>query len=154
MVKSTPNYTGLTREIVILLFLSLVMAVGTNLFRQTSIPWAEDWTARQLTRFESKSLVTPEEAMDLHNKGLALFVDAREPEMFAKEHIAGAMSLPFNPFDGNMDALIAELPRDRMLVIYCDSVACSKSQELADQLDFYGFDKALVSRKGWKPGTT
>ena len=47
----------------------------------------------------------------------ALVIDVREPGEFAREHIAGAQSFPLSSFDP------ARLPRDRRLVLCCQSGA-------------------------------
>ena len=49
----------------------------------------------------------------------ALLVDVREPGEFAREHIAGAQSLPLSAFDAS------RLPRDRRIVLCCQSGARS-----------------------------
>jgi rhodanese-related sulfurtransferase len=49
----------------------------------------------------------------------ALLIDVREPGEFAREHIAGAQSLPLSAFD------ISKLPRDRKIVLCCQSGARS-----------------------------
>ena len=49
----------------------------------------------------------------------ALVIDVREPGEFAREHIAGAQSFPLSSFDP------ARLPRDRRLVLCCQSGARS-----------------------------
>ena len=60
----------------------------------------------------------------------ALVIDVREPGEFAREHIAGAQSFPLSSFDP------ARLPRDRRLVLCCQSGARS-SRALA-QLEAAG----------------
>ena len=49
----------------------------------------------------------------------ALIVDVRAPGEFAREHIAGAQSFPLSSFDP------ARLPRDRRIVLCCQSGARS-----------------------------
>jgi cytochrome c oxidase cbb3-type subunit 3/ubiquinol-cytochrome c reductase cytochrome c subunit len=75
-------------------------------------------------------------------------LDARAPSDYAREHIAGAVSVPFyDPapyFDG--------LPKDTWLVCYC---ACphAESGQLAQKLQAQGFKKVTVLDEGlgvWK----
>ena len=61
----------------------------------------------------------------------ALLIDVREPGEYAREHIAGAQSLPLSSFDA------ATLPRDRRIVLCCQSGGRS-SQALA-RLQAAGF---------------
>lgn len=82
----------------------------------------------------------------------ALLVDVREVGEFAREHIAGAQSLPLSAFD------VSRLPRDRKIVLCCQSGARS-SRALA-QLRDAGFndvahlDGGLAAWKSAKLGTT
>ncbi len=69
------------------------------------------------------------QALD-HNK--ALLVDVREPGEFAREHIAGAQSLPLSAFD------VSHLPRDRTIVLCCQSGA--RSTRALAQLRTAGFN--------------
>ena len=62
----------------------------------------------------------------------ALLVDVREPGEFAREHIAGAQSLPLSAFD------VSHLPRDRRIVLCCQSGA--RSTRALAQLQAAGFN--------------
>ncbi len=61
----------------------------------------------------------------------ALLVDVREPAEFAREHVAGAQSLPLSAFE------TSRLPRDRRLVLCCQSGA--RSRQALEQLEAAGF---------------
>lgn len=61
----------------------------------------------------------------------AQLIDVREPAEFAREHIAGARSVPLSAFDP------AQLPRDRRLVLCCQSGA--RSGRALAQLEAAGF---------------
>ena len=49
------------------------------------------------------------------DRNQALLIDVREPGEFAREHIAGAQSMPLSAFDAS------KLPRDRKIVLCCQS---------------------------------
>ena len=75
----------------------------------------------------------------------ALLIDVREPGEFAREHIAGAQSLPLSALDAS------RLPRDRKIVLCCQSGARA-SRALA-QLEAAGLhDVARLDGGlgGWK----
>ena len=63
--------------------------------------------------------LTPQALKTALEQHAALLVDVREPGEFAREHIAGAESLPLSAFD------ISKLPRDRKIVLCCQSGARS-----------------------------
>jgi len=75
-------------------------------------------------------------------------LDARAPSDYAREHIPGAVSVPFY----EPDPYYADLPKDAWLVCYC---ACphAESGQLASKLAGKGFTKVTVLDEGlgvWK----
>jgi cytochrome c oxidase cbb3-type subunit 3/ubiquinol-cytochrome c reductase cytochrome c subunit len=70
-------------------------------------------------------------------------LDARAPSDYIREHIAGAVSVPFY----DPDPYFASLPRDAWLVCYC---ACphAESGQLAQKLAAKGFTKVTVLDEG------
>lgn len=63
----------------------------------------------------------------------ALLIDVREPGEYAREHIAGAQSLPLSAFD------VSHLPRDRKIVLCCQSGM--RSTRALAQLQAAGFNE-------------
>ncbi len=76
--------------------------------------------------------LTPAALKQALDNNAALLVDVREPGEFAREHIAGAQSLPLSAFDP------AHLPRDRKIVLCCQSGA--RSTRALTQLTAAGFN--------------
>jgi cytochrome c oxidase cbb3-type subunit 3/ubiquinol-cytochrome c reductase cytochrome c subunit len=75
-------------------------------------------------------------------------LDARAPSDYAREHIAGSVSVPFY----DPDPYVSALPKDAWLVCYC---ACphAESGQLAQKLLAKGFTKVTVLDEGlgvWK----
>jgi cytochrome c oxidase cbb3-type subunit 3/ubiquinol-cytochrome c reductase cytochrome c subunit len=70
-------------------------------------------------------------------------LDARAPSDYMREHIAGAVSVPFY----DPDPYFSALPRDAWLVCYC---ACphAESGQLAQKLAAKGFNKVTVLDEG------
>jgi len=86
---------------------------------------------------------------DLTNKipGI-IVVDARIPETFAKGHVPGAINLPHRTIDSSTTA---SLPRDKVIVTYCDGVFCNASTKAAAKLTALGFKvkEMLDGMNGW-----
>ena len=76
--------------------------------------------------------LTPNALKQALERNKALLVDVREPVEFAREHIAGAQSLPLSAFD------VSQLPRDRTIVLCCQSGA--RSTRALAQLRAAGFN--------------
>ena len=74
-------------------------------------------------------------------------VDARDAVQFAKEHIPGAINIDWR----QAVARRAELPKDRMVVMYCNSGSLSAQAVFA--LRLLGYDNVKVLQdgiEGWK----
>jgi rhodanese-related sulfurtransferase len=87
---------------------------------------------------------------DITNKLSGFIVlDARTPETFAKGHVPGAISMPHRTIDA---ATTASLPRDRVIVTYCDGVFCNASTKAAAKLTALGFKvkEMLDGMSGWR----
>jgi len=116
---------------------------GKGLFRASpalSSPAAPDTIAC--------TFITFEEARELHLGQRALFIDARHAQDFGAGHIRGAVSVPLHGFD-TTHPILSILPKDRMLVIYCDGEDCSSSVELAGLLYGAGFLNIKLFFGGW-----
>ena len=64
-----------------------------------------------------------------------LFLDVRSLEEYESSHIEGAMHIPVSELEGRLD----ELPKDKPIIVYCDSVGCSRSGRAAHILIDNGF---------------
>ncbi len=76
-------------------------------------------------------------------------IDARTPEAFARGHIPGAITLPPQTIEVSTTA---SLPRDKVLVTYCDGVYCNASTRAAAKLSALGFKvkEMLDGMTGWR----
>jgi len=63
-------------------------------------------------------------------------VDARYPEAFAREHLPGAVNLPWRDLD---EVTTAHLSRESMYVVYCWNASCHASTKTARRLEALGF---------------
>ena len=74
---------------------------------QTNIPQTEDEVPR----------VTVEEARIALDSGLAVIVDVRNADAYAASHADGAISIPLNAFESNIDGIA--LDKDQWIITYC-----------------------------------
>jgi rhodanese-related sulfurtransferase len=90
-----------------------------------------------------------DEAKSFFDSHSALFVDSRHTFEFKHGHIQGAVNIALNEFDQHQDQL-ANIPKERLLVIYCDGAECNSSIELAIKLSGLGFTSTKVLFGGWQ----
>ena len=88
-----------------------------------------------------------ETAKNLHKNG-ALFVDARSEEYLEDGFIPGAINN--EDTDALSDEIATLIGFDKGFVIYCSDDDCGSSEDLAYDLQEYGFNNILVFKGGWK----
>lgn len=76
-----------------------------------------------------------------------VLVDARSEESYLHEHIPGAISKPHKAM--SLDTT-QDLPKDKLLVVYCDGIGCNASTKGAAKLVSLGFKtKELIGGIDW-----
>jgi len=78
-----------------------------------------------------------------------IVVDARTPETYAKGHVPGSINMPHRTIDSSSTA---SLPRDKVIVTYCDGIFCNASTKAAAKLTALGFrvKEMLDGIEGWR----
>ena len=87
---------------------------------------------------------------DITNKISGILVlDARTPETYARGHVPGSLNMPHRIIDSSSTA---SLPRDKVLVTYCDGVFCNASTKAAAKLTALCFKvkEMLGGMEGWR----
>jgi len=76
-----------------------------------------------------------------------IVIDARSTEVYAIEHIPGAISLPHRTMS---EGTTAHLDRDALIVTYCDGIGCNASTKGALNMTRLGFKvKELMGGIDW-----
>ena len=79
-------------------------------------------------------------------------IDARIPEKFAEGHVNGAVNVDGNTVEANIPQILT-IPKDRIIVIYCDGGHCELSHRVADVLKNFGYGPILIYTGGWAEWT-
>jgi len=67
-------------------------------------------------------------------------VDVLSPESYRAHHLPGAINLPVSVIASDA---VRDLPRDKVVVVYCASFACQASPTAARKLEVLGFTQVL-----------
>jgi rhodanese-related sulfurtransferase len=106
--------------------------------------------------FEAEPGVIREIKLDafkkLLNRATTYLIDARIPEKYAEGHVQGAVNVDGNTVEANIPQLLT-IPRDRVIVIYCDGGHCELSHRVADVLKNFGYGPILIYTGGWAEWT-
>jgi rhodanese-related sulfurtransferase len=79
----------------------------------------------------------------------ALAVDARLPERYREGHLPGARSLPWAEVEEGLPAFLAQVPKERRLILYCSGYGCPDSFDLGVRLLAAGYRDVLVFEGGF-----
>jgi len=143
------------KQVAVILGISILFGASFNLLRDTGIPWKYipiekvDETKAIEDNFDEPSIreIGLEVAKSLQSNGI-LFVDARAEEYLEDGYIPGAIA------NDDTEALSQQVATligfDKVFVIYCSDDDCGSSEELAYELQEFGFNNILVFKGGWK----
>lgn len=119
--------------------------------RVIAIPPAEPKVAELHFRSKLAFETDPSDVyMDLQNNSAGIIViDARTQEAYSQGHVPRAINLPWRKIDLSSTAA---MPRDRVLVTYCDGIHCNASTKAAMRLAALGFlvKEMIDGMQGWK----
>jgi rhodanese-related sulfurtransferase len=78
-----------------------------------------------------------------------VLVDVRGPAVFEKEHVPGAVNLPYGRM---VERNLVEYPDDTLFVIYCAGPHCNATEKAAVLLAKLGrpFKKMIGGVEGWR----
>jgi rhodanese-related sulfurtransferase len=137
--------TGL-RQAACLVVVGVFCGAAANVLRPNGLPLIRASTlpdsAAQLSQgIQTIALLN---ARKLFEEERVLFLDARDPAAFSREHLPGALNVP----PGNAAAMVEELraiaEAGLHLVAYCDGSRCPLSTELAAALQDLGVEAAVL----------
>jgi rhodanese-related sulfurtransferase len=151
-IRGNPR-TGLEafRQSGVIVLAAIAVGLLVNQVRPARLPLVADWSPKaQLTTDSGLSLEIPlEDAQALFFTRMALFLDARSPELYAEGHIHGALNLPWDEFEKHFSQVMDGVPDDTTIVTYCDGDTCGLSKDLAFALLQRGYFNIRVLVNGW-----
>ena len=145
----------LVKQVLLITGISVLCGASFNALRDGGI----SWLAKPMEKINSTNKIelnidvpsvreiNLETAMNLQKNG-TLFVDARSEEYLEDGFIPGAINN--DDIDALSDEIAALIGFDRGFVIYCSDDDCGSSEDLAYDLQEYGFNNILVFKGGWK----
>ena len=82
-----------------------------------------------------------------------IFVDSRDREDYERDHVPGAVNVPMREWEKVWPKMKSQLPRDRILVLYCYGAHCGLSTRQGKRLLQLGYDRLVVLGRGWQAWT-
>lgn len=136
MVKSS-----LVRQALILAALALVPGFGEAIYFRDKISWQSPAPASEM--------VTAAQARAWGDN--AIWVDARPDAEFASDHVPGAVSLNEDRWNELLPQVLAVWSPEKKVVVYCSSLSCNASREVARRLRKEAqLPNVFVLKGGWE----
>jgi 3-mercaptopyruvate sulfurtransferase SseA len=134
-----------------ILILAATLGILVNQVRPGRLPlWIKGSSGKQPAHgVETLMLIALQEAKVRYLRHTALFLDARSPEIYQQAHIMGARNLPWETFEQDVDAVMADILRDRFIIVYGDRETLSESSDLASALASRGYKEVRLLMNGW-----
>jgi len=97
-----------------------------------------------------KGHITIPQAAALYDQQ-AFFVDSRRKDVYVAGHVAGAFRADMVSFKEGDPMWVRGLPKEMILVVYCNGGDCDESEHVAQLLNASGFNAVYVMHDGY-PG--
>ena len=146
------------KECLIIVLVSCLFSFLFNSFSPNGIALVGQWdTSKGVISAETRNspVVHDLEIGDIdtvkaiYDSGDALFVDARDGQVFAEGHIKGAVSLPIGLYEEKLEAFIMKYPTSTRIIAYCSGRTCQDSHELAQILLQFDYENVNVFIDGF-----
>jgi rhodanese-related sulfurtransferase len=129
------------RQIILLFTAAAVPALGSALLH----PKRPAWSAETLA---------PGEVLLQTARGWGdgvLWIDARPAADFEKAHIPAALPLNEDQWNAQLPVVLQAWSRDKSVVVYCSSLSCQASREVARRLrEEAKLPRVFVLKGGWE----
>ncbi len=98
-----------------------------------SSPYLRDTVSRMQ---ESLNLYKPISIEEITHRDDVFWIDVRPEDEFKKHHVFNALSIPLETLVNRM----GELPKDKLIVVYCRGMFCTMADEAVSKLLEHGFN--------------
>lgn len=145
-MSKKPSAGETARKALWLILAAVILAVAVNLLHPKRIPWVEDWNycVEAKAVAEKIQLVQLSDMLNFLRDRSRQFVDARPDKEYARAHLPGAISLPFETLDQHLSTVAQVLDSGKPPVLYCTGPECDDSLLLALRLREMGCKDAAV----------
>ena len=116
--------SSILRQAVILALFALLPAAGEAIYFRDKISWR--------SAISPSEMVTVEQAREWGDT--AIWIDARPDDEFANDHVPGAILLNEDRWNELLPQFLAVWSPSKKVVVYCSSLSCNASREVAQRL--------------------
>jgi rhodanese-related sulfurtransferase len=115
---------SLARQAAVIAAVALLPAAGEAIYFRNNISWR--------SAIAPSEMVTVDQARAWGDS--AMWVDARPDDEFARDHVPGALSVNEDRWNDLLPQFLALWSPGKKIVVYCSSLSCNASREVARRL--------------------
>jgi rhodanese-related sulfurtransferase len=104
---------------------------------------------RRAEQFQGVQTVNLAQAYALFQQG-SLFLDARPANEFNELHVPKSLNITPDMVEVGLAEKVADLAREREIVVYCGQVSCDLALKVAERLQSLGFTRVTVFVGGFR----
>jgi rhodanese-related sulfurtransferase len=123
--------------------------VHTSWRGELAVRLAQVREQRRQKEFQGVKTVNLAQAYALFQRG-SLFIDARPADEFAELHVPKSLNITPAMLEAGVAEKVADLARDREIVVYCGQVSCDLALKVAEKLQSLGFTRVMAFVGGFR----
>ncbi|NOG44109.1 MAG: rhodanese-like domain-containing protein [Calditrichaeota bacterium] len=134
------------KEIIFILLISLASAA---IFNSVSVSGVSYIYKPQIVK--NNSILSLYETKNIFDANEGLFIDARPKSQYKRDHIKGAVNVPYN--SSEKENLMRGIEHNQNIIVYCYSKRCNQARRLAKDLEKLGYTQVALFEDGiveWK----
>jgi len=120
------------------IFVLILLALGTGFIFNTVFLWPRQSDSLPGQPGPKAREITMKRAHQLAQDRQAVIVDTQGPAIYAREHIAGAVNLPWTEFNSYYPDFADQVGTGETIILYCGT-ACGLNEKVAKQLQERGY---------------
>jgi rhodanese-related sulfurtransferase len=105
---------------------------------------------RRQEQFQGVKTVNLAQAYALFQQGQGLFIDARPADEFNELHVPKSLNIPPDLVSAGVAEKVADLAKDKEIVVYCGQVSCDLALKVAEKLQALGFTRVTAYIGGFR----
>jgi rhodanese-related sulfurtransferase len=131
---------------------SLVVGLLINMYAESGL-LADPTGASALVDAYGTSFAEKIDAKGLHDivtrHDETIIIDARMDADYAWGHVPGALNLPVNCTESELETSLSGVPNMRRIIVYCQSSGCPFADSIASRLIARGYKNLVLFPGGW-----
>ncbi|HVN71692.1 MAG TPA: rhodanese-like domain-containing protein [Desulfomonilia bacterium] len=135
-------------QAVLILVIGVIAALCANAVRPGGLALCQLKEAGLVVK--APRVYTADECWQLLSSGKAVFLDAREADLYRMGHLPGALHMPKDRVTQNLQKLKGLERGYKVLITYCDGKDCGKARELEVELERVGITSLGIFEDGWQ----